>query len=164
MSTFTSMFMHSDMWHLLGNMIFLWAFGRRVEDACGSWRFMIFYLCAGMIANIGSESLNPSQVDLPGIGASGAISGVMGAYLILFPNGLVTCFWGIGIILRFIVVAIMKVAGVNAVKGAPTWRWRCTLEPPDSSTTRAFEPEFAGGCAGAKLLQPRPPWSGVRAR
>ncbi len=127
MSTFTSMFMHSDMWHLLGNMIFLWAFGRRVEDACGSWRFLIFYLCAGMVANIGSEILNPSQVDLPSVGASGAISGVMGAYLILFPNGLVTCFWGIGIILRFVIVAIMKVAGVNAVKGAPTWRWTIQL-------------------------------------
>jgi membrane associated rhomboid family serine protease len=127
MSTFTSMFMHSDMWHLLGNMIFLWAFGRRVEDACGPWRFLVFYLCAGMVANIGSEILNPSQVDLPGIGASGAISGVMGAYLILFPNALVTCFWGIGIVLRFIVVAIMKVAGVKAVKEAPTWRWTIQL-------------------------------------
>jgi membrane associated rhomboid family serine protease len=127
MTTFTSMFMHSDMWHLLGNMIFLWAFGRRVEDACGSWRFLVFYLVAGMVANIGSEILNPSGVDLPGIGASGAISGVMGAYLILFPSALVTCFWGIGILLRFFSVAILKVFGVKFVQGAPTWRWTIQL-------------------------------------
>jgi membrane associated rhomboid family serine protease len=128
MTTFTSIFMHSDMWHLLGNMIFLWAFGRRVEDACGSWRFLVFYLIAGMVANIGSDILNPSQVDLPGIGASGAIAGVMGAYLILFPTARVVCFWGIGIVLRFIWVAIRKVTGAQAVQGLPTWSW--TVEVP----------------------------------
>ncbi len=46
-TTFTSMFMHADLWHLLGNMIFLWAFGRRLEDACGPWRYLLFYLFAG---------------------------------------------------------------------------------------------------------------------
>ncbi len=121
--TFTSMFMHSDMWHLFGNMIFLWAFGRRVEDACGHWRYLVYYLIAGMIANLGSELLNPSQVDLPGIGASGAISGVMGAYLLLFPGALVNCLWGLGSFVRLPLVAIGKIIGINSLADAPMWRW-----------------------------------------
>jgi membrane associated rhomboid family serine protease len=122
-STFTSMFMHADFWHLFGNMIFLWTFGRRVEDACGAWRFLLFYLAAGMVANLFSEVLNPAHADIPGVGASGAIAGVMGAYLILFPSSMVLCFWGIGIVLRVPVVIILKIAGVKSVAGAKIWRW-----------------------------------------
>ena len=126
-TTFTSMFMHADMWHLFGNMIFLWAFGRRVEDACGPWRFLLFYLVAGMVANLGSVLLNPSEVDLPGIGASGAISGVMGAYLLLFPGAWVTCLWGVGTILRTPIVAVGKLIGIRALRDAPVWRWTVRL-------------------------------------
>jgi membrane associated rhomboid family serine protease len=122
--TFTSMFMHSEMWHLLGNMVFLWAFGRRLEDACGAWRFLLFYLLAGMVANLGSVVLNPSDVDLPGIGASGAISGVMGGYLILFPGAKVNCFWGIISIIRIFVVYLARVIGFGGeLRTAPAWRW-----------------------------------------
>jgi membrane associated rhomboid family serine protease len=117
-ATFTSMFMHSDVSHLLGNMIFLWTFGRRVEDACGAWRYLLFYLAAGMVANIGSEVLNPAHADIPGIGASGAIAGVMGAYLILFPGARVQCLWIVGSILR-IPVALLR--------GQPLWRWTLSL-------------------------------------
>ena len=127
--TFTSMFMHSDMWHLMGNMVFLWAFGRRLEDACGSWRFLLFYLLAGLVANLGSVLLNPSDVDLPGIGASGAISGVMGAYLLLFPAAKVLCFWGIISILRVPVVYLTRVIGVGQeLRRASAWRW--TIKVP----------------------------------
>jgi membrane associated rhomboid family serine protease len=125
--TFTSMFMHADMWHLLGNMIFLWTFGRRVEDACGPWRYLLFYLAAGMVANLGSTLLNPSQIDLPGVGASGAISGVMGAYLLLFPGALVNCLWGIGSILRVPVVGFGKAVGAASLRDAPVWRWTVRL-------------------------------------
>jgi membrane associated rhomboid family serine protease len=122
--TFTSMFMHSDMWHLLGNMVFLWAFGRRLEDACGAWRFLLFYLLAGMVANLGSVLLNPSDVDLPGIGASGAISGVMGAYLLLFPGAKVQCFWGLISVIRIFVVYLARVIGFGGeLRTAPAWRW-----------------------------------------
>lgn len=117
-TTFTSMFMHADFWHLFGNMIFLWTFGRRVEDACGAWRYLLYYLVAGMIANVGAELLNPAQVDIPGIGASGAIAGVMGAYLLLFPNAQVDCLWVIGSILRI---------PVAAVRGKPAWQWTIKL-------------------------------------
>lgn len=98
-TTFTSMFMHADIWHLFGNMIFLWTFGRRLEDSCGPWRYLLFYLVAGMIANIGSELLNPAQSDLPGVGASGAIAGLMGAFLVLFPRARIQCMWFLGMIL-----------------------------------------------------------------
>lgn len=122
--TFTSMFMHSDMWHLLGNMIFLWAFGRRLEDACGPWRYLLFYLLAGMVANLGSGLLNPSAVDLPGVGASGAISGVMAAYLFLFPGAKVLSFWGIISILRIFVVYLARIIGFGGeLRTAPAWRW-----------------------------------------
>ena len=126
-SAFTSMFMHADMWHLIGNMIYLWAFGRRVEDACGSWRFLAFYLISGMVASVASEVFNTTHADFPSIGASGAIAGIMGAYLVLFPGSMVTSFWGIGIILRVPVVAILKLAGVKWVQGAPVWRWTIKL-------------------------------------
>ncbi len=126
-STFTSMFMHGDMWHLIGNMIYLWAFGRRVEDACGSWRFLAYYLIAGMVASVGSEIFNTAHTDIPSIGASGAIAGVMGAYLVLFPGSMVTSFWGLGIILRVPVVLILKLVGVKSVKDAPVWRWTIKL-------------------------------------
>lgn len=105
-TTFTSMFMHADLWHLFGNMAYLWTFGRRIEDACGHTRFLVFYILAGMVANVGWALMDPSLVDLPGVGASGAIAGVMGAYLLLFPNGRITALWGIGSILRIPVAAV----------------------------------------------------------
>lgn len=128
LAAFTSMFMHQSMEHLLFNMIALWTFGRRVEDACGAWRFLLFYLLAGLIANIGSDILNPAHPDIPGIGASGAIAGVMGAYLILFPGALVRCFWGIGIVLRVPAIIILKFASQSkSIQDAPIFRWTIDL-------------------------------------
>jgi membrane associated rhomboid family serine protease len=134
-TTFTSMFMHADIWHLLGNMIFLWAFGRRLEDACGPWRFLLFYLFAGMVANLGSALLNPLDPGLlgfgqrPGVGASGAISGVMGAYLLLFPGAQLFCLWGIMSIIRIFVVYLAKLFGFGGeLRTAPVWRW--TIKVP----------------------------------
>lgn len=86
LSGITSMFMHGDFFHLLGNMWALWVFGRRVEDACGPMRFLIFYLLAGIGADI-LTALVEYDSPIPGLGASGAIFGVMGAYLLLYPAG-----------------------------------------------------------------------------
>jgi len=87
----TSMFMHGDWLHLLGNMLFLWIFGNNVEDAMGRLRFLAFYLLAGLAATglqtaitLGSASDVAGQI--PNLGASGAISGVLGAYLLLLPR------------------------------------------------------------------------------
>lgn len=98
--TFTSIFMHANLNHIVGNMAYLWTFGHRLEDATGSWRFLIFYLICGMVANMGSYLLNPSGEDVPGIGASGAIAGVMGAYLLLFYHTKIDSLWLGGSLLR----------------------------------------------------------------
>jgi membrane associated rhomboid family serine protease len=85
-SSITSMFMHGGLIHLLGNMAALWVFGRRVEDACGAWRFLVFYLLAGISADLITTLVMYNSLT-PGVGASGAIFGVMGAYMLLYPGG-----------------------------------------------------------------------------
>lgn len=89
-SAISAVFLHGGELHLIFNMIFLWAFGKRVEDACGTARFLAFYLTAGLMGNLLTTlafALGLTQDGLtPGIGASGAIAGVMGAYFILFPG------------------------------------------------------------------------------
>jgi membrane associated rhomboid family serine protease len=82
---FTSMFLHGGWMHLLGNMLFLWVFGRNLEDLIGGGRFLVFYLLCGLAAAIVHVITNPYS-RVPTIGASGAIAGVMGAYLIKFPR------------------------------------------------------------------------------
>jgi membrane associated rhomboid family serine protease len=81
----TSMFMHGGWLHLLGNMWFLWVFGNNIEDAMGHTRFVFFYLLCGIAAAI-AQVLRDSHGIVPMVGASGAISGVMGAYLVLYPR------------------------------------------------------------------------------
>jgi len=85
-SSITSMFMHANFFHLLSNMGALWVFGRRVEDACGAWRFLVFYLLAGVSAGL-LTTLALYDSPIPNVGASGAIFGVMGAYVLLYPGG-----------------------------------------------------------------------------
>ena len=82
---FTSMFLHGSWMHLIGNMWFLWVFGDNIEDSMGRVRYAIFYLVCGAAAAMTQVLLNPSSV-IPMVGASGAISGVMGAYLVLYPR------------------------------------------------------------------------------
>lgn len=86
LSNVTAMFLHGGFLHLFGNMLSLWVFGRRVEDACGPWRYLAFYLLAGTWAHI-LFVLVESDSNIPGVGASGAIFGLMGAYLLLYPGG-----------------------------------------------------------------------------
>jgi rhomboid family protein len=82
---FTSMFLHGGWMHLIGNMLFLWVFGRNLEDLVGGARFLVFYLVCGVVSGVVQVIANPSFPQ-PTIGASGAIAGVMGAYLIKFPR------------------------------------------------------------------------------
>lgn len=91
-SSMTCMFLHGGVGHLLGNMLFLWVFGRRVEDACGAGRYLVFYLLAGTTASFITALTQPHE-SIPGIGASGAIFGVMGAYFVLFPGGRIRTLW-----------------------------------------------------------------------
>lgn len=82
---FTSMFMHGDIVHIVSNMWSLWLFGDNVEDRMGAFRFVIFYILTGLIAGFAHFIFNPMS-NLPTVGASGAIAGVMGAYFIMFPH------------------------------------------------------------------------------
>jgi membrane associated rhomboid family serine protease len=92
---FTSMFLHGSWMHLIGNMWFLWIFGNNVEDSMGRVRFVIFYLLCGLAAAGAQVASDPASI-IPMIGASGAISGVMGAYLVLYPRVRVWTFIPLG--------------------------------------------------------------------
>jgi membrane associated rhomboid family serine protease len=89
---FTSMFLHSGLMHLLGNMLFLWIFGDNVEDYFGHLGYLLFYVTCGIGSGLLQVLFNPHSL-LPVIGASGAISGVMGAYLLLYPRAQVLTFF-----------------------------------------------------------------------
>jgi membrane associated rhomboid family serine protease len=84
-SIFSSMFVHGGLAHLLGNMLFLWIFGDNVEDRMGHLRYVFFYLACGFVAAVSQVVLEPQSL-VPMVGASGAIAGVMGAYLVLYPH------------------------------------------------------------------------------
>jgi membrane associated rhomboid family serine protease len=86
----TSMFLHGSWMHLIGNMWFLWLFGNNVEDAMGQARFAVFYLVCGVAAALAQVVTSPAS-PIPMVGASGAISGVMGGYLVLYPHVRVYC-------------------------------------------------------------------------
>ncbi len=102
----TSMFLHGSWMHLIGNMWFLWLFGNNVEDSMGRPRFVVFYLACGLTAAVAQVATNPAS-PIPMVGASGAISGVMGGYLLLYPNVRVFCL----VFLGFFVTSI----------GLPAW-------------------------------------------
>jgi membrane associated rhomboid family serine protease len=96
-SAITSTFLHGSLFHLLSNMLFLWVFGRRVEDACGPLRFLMYYLLAGVTADLITAIVLPDEW-IPSVGASGAIFGLMGAHFVLFPEGRIRTLWFIYII------------------------------------------------------------------
>jgi membrane associated rhomboid family serine protease len=100
----TSMFMHGGWLHIGGNMLFLWIFGDNVEHRVGPVIYLVFYLIAGIIASLAQVYVGPNST-IPSLGASGAISGVLGAYIVLFPSNRVTVF-----LFRFLVVVPAIVA------------------------------------------------------
>jgi membrane associated rhomboid family serine protease len=87
-----SIFLHGSWTHLLGNMLFLWVFGRNIEDRMGAGRYLAFYLVCGVVACVAQILSSPTS-PIPTVGASGAISGVMGAFLVLYPNVRVKMFF-----------------------------------------------------------------------
>lgn len=94
---FTSMFMHAGWLHLLGNMLYLWIFGDNVEDRFGHVKFTIFYLLCGIAATFAQLAFSAGS-NVPNLGASGAIAGVLGAYILLFPRSRVNVLMGRGVI------------------------------------------------------------------
>ncbi len=94
----TAMFLHGGWMHLIGNMLFLWVFADNVEDLTGPWRFLVLYLVAGVVGNFAHALANPESV-APTIGASGAVSGVLGAYMVSFPRARVLALVPLGFFL-----------------------------------------------------------------
>ena len=98
---YSSMFLHGGIFHIAGNMLYLWIFGDNVEDSMGPLKFVIFYLLCGTIAAICQGLVDPTS-EIPMVGASGAIAVVLGAYLMLFPKANVKCLVFIIIIIQMI--------------------------------------------------------------
>jgi membrane associated rhomboid family serine protease len=119
-TVFTSMFMHAGWVHLLGNMLYLWIFGDNVEDNFGHVKFLIFYLLCGVAATFAQVMMSANST-VPNLGASGAIAGVLGGYILLFPKGQVRVLMGRGVIpvpalvvIGFWIV-LQLVSGVGAI-------------------------------------------------
>ena len=110
-TVFTSMFLHGGFMHLAGNMLYLWIFGNNVEDAMGHGRFIVFYLLCGVAAVFGQVLQDPGS-RIPMIGASGAISGVLGAYLILYPRARVLVLIPLGFFMQLVRLPALWVLGL----------------------------------------------------
>jgi membrane associated rhomboid family serine protease len=106
----TSMFLHGGFIHLAGNMLYLWIFGNNIEDKLGIFRFILFYILCGVIAAYTHAISEPSSM-IPMIGASGAISGILGAYLILFPRARIHTLIFFGFFIQVIKVPAIIVIG-----------------------------------------------------
>ncbi|MGC8928255.1 MAG: rhomboid family intramembrane serine protease [Myxococcota bacterium] len=107
---FTSMFLHGGWFHLLGNMLYLWIFGDNVEDRMGHFRYLIFYILCGLIANITHIIFNPSS-GIPSVGASGAIAGVLGAYMLSYPTARVVVLLILFFYIDFVALPALIVLG-----------------------------------------------------
>ncbi len=123
-SVFTSMFLHGGLLHLAGNMLYLWIFGNNIEDSLGHLRFLIFYLFSGIVA-VYSHAITDADSFIPMIGASGAVSGVLGAYLLLFPKAKVYTFFFFGFFWQIIKLPAVVVIGfwafIQIVSGMLTY-------------------------------------------
>ncbi len=109
-SVLTSMFLHGGFMHLIGNMLYLWIFGNNVEDAMGHGRFIVFYLLAGVAASM-AHFLTDLTSEIPTIGASGAIYGILGAYILLYPRAQVLVLIFLGFFIRVMYIPAGFVLG-----------------------------------------------------
>jgi membrane associated rhomboid family serine protease len=107
----TSMFMHEGWLHIGGNMVFLWAFGPQIEDTMGPFRYLTFYLLSGLAATAGQIALMPGST-IPNLGASGAIAGVMGAFLVTYPRDRIRTILVIGFFLPVTVLPAGLLIGI----------------------------------------------------
>ena len=111
---FSSMFMHGGFFHLGGNMLYLWIFGNNIEDRMGPGRFIVFYLFCGVFAAYAHALTDPLST-IPMIGASGAVSGVLGAYLLLFPRAMVSTLIFLGFFITTVRIPALIVIGFWAI-------------------------------------------------
>ena len=116
---FSAMFMHGGWLHLFGNMLFLWIFGDNVEDRFGHLKFLIFYLLAGIAAAFAQYALSPES-SVPNVGASGAIAGVLGAYILMFPQSRVNVLLGRQIVAMPAIIVLGAWIALQLVSGVGT--------------------------------------------
>lgn len=156
----TSMFLHGGLLHLGGNMLYLWIFGNNVEDALGPLRFTLFYLLAGVVAAL-AQTLSEPHSTIPMIGASGAISGVLGAYLVLHPRANVLVLIWLGVFSQLVRVPAFVVLGFYAALQVVN----ATLAQAGEGGVAWFA-HLGGFLAGLLLIKPfclgRPPPLGQR--
>jgi len=158
---FTSMFMHGGFFHIFGNMLYLWIFGNNVEDTLGHGRFLGFYLASGAAA-AGAQTLMGPSATTPMIGASGAVSGVLGAYLFLFPYASVLTLIVFGFFIRIVRIPALIVLGfwivVQFLNGLITFGASVAGGRPEGGV--AWFAHIGGFLAGIALLyalRPRRP-------
>ncbi len=157
----TSMFLHGGVLHVAGNMLFLWIFGNNIEDATGRFRFVLFYLCCGAAAALCHAARSP-QSPVPMIGASGAVSGILGAYLLLYPRARVLTLVPLGFFVRVIEIPAMVVLGFWFVI-----QFLYALALPEASSGVAWQAHVGGFVAGGTLIglfkrRTVPIWGGRR--
>ncbi|MDD1416756.1 rhomboid family intramembrane serine protease [Dolichospermum sp. ST_con] len=112
---FTSQFLHGGWWHLISNMIYLWVFGNNIEDRLGHFKYLLFYLICGAIAALCQWFIGMYST-IPSLGASGAISGVLGAYLIWFPQARITTLVFLGFFVTTINIPALVIIGIFFVQ------------------------------------------------
>ena len=111
---FSAMFMHGGLFHLGGNMLYLWIFGNNIEDRLGHLRFIVFYLFCGIVSAYAHAITDPDSL-MPMIGASGAVSGILGAYLLLFPRATVYTLVFLGFFVTTVKIPALIVIGFWAI-------------------------------------------------
>ncbi|MFO7304247.1 MAG: rhomboid family intramembrane serine protease [Gammaproteobacteria bacterium] len=147
LTTLTSMFMHGSFMHLFGNMLYLWIFGDNVEDSMGHVRFAVFYVLCGLAAVL-AQALPEPHSTIPMVGASGAISGVLGAYLLLYPHARVL----VAIPLGFIIQTVRIPAGIVLVLWFVLQLLSQAFAPPGEGGGIAFRAHIGGFIAGMLLI------------
>lgn len=158
LTVFTSMFMHGGFFHIAGNMLYLWIFGNNVEDTLGHGRFVGFYLGSGVAAALAQAVVGPSS-PVPMVGASGAVSGVLGAYLLLFPHARVYTLVVFGFFWQIVRIPALIVLGfwivVQFLNGIITFGAALAGEAAGGVAWFAHVGGFLAGMALLQLLRPR---------
>ncbi len=159
LTSLTSMFMHGSWLHIIGNMLFLWIFGNNVEDAMGKVRFLVFYLLAGLVATATQTAVtlavgSAAAAAVPNLGASGAVSGVLGAYLLLLPTAKVLT------LLFYFLVEVPAFVFLGVWFLFQLWEGGFSLTQPQSGGGVAVFAHVGGfvfGVITVRLFMKRPP-------
>lgn len=149
----TAMFMHASWGHILGNMVFLWAFGPEIEDSMGPWRYVIFYLLGGVAAMGAQVAFDPHST-VPNLGASGAIAAVMGAFLVTFPRDEIRTILVIFVFIRITYIPALLLIGIWFLLQL----WNAGAVAPQQSNGVAYLAHVGGfmfGAVFARLFQNR---------